>query len=180
MQKRFSVRDLSYISLFATLIAVSGYIVIPLPFSTVPVTAQTLAIMLAGGLLPPVHAAVSLLVFLMMGAIGIPVFAGGSAGLGIIAGKTGGYLIGFLAGAFLISLLKGKRPGFIRLLAANTVGGVVLVYALGVLWLSYVTGIGIQKAVIFGALPFIPGDIFKIVIASLITLKLNKHVNLSN
>lgn len=178
MQNKYTVRDLSYISLFATLIAVSGYIVIPLPISTVPVTAQTLAVMLAGGLLPPIHAATSVLVFLMMGAIGIPVFAGGSAGLGIIVGKTGGYLIGFLAGALLISLLKGKGPGFIRMLAANTAGGVIVVYTFGVLWLNYVTGIGISKAVIFGALPFIPGDIVKIVIAAIITLKLNRHVKL--
>lgn len=180
MQKKFSVRDLSYISLFATLIAVAGYIIIPLPFSTVPVTAQTLAVMLAGGLLPPLHAATSVLVFLMLGAVGIPVFAGGTAGLGIIAGKTGGYLVGFLAGAVLISVLKGKRPGLLRLLAANTAGGIVLVYTFGVLWLNYVTGIGITKSVIFGALPFIPGDIVKIIIAALITLKLNKHVKLTN
>lgn len=178
MQKKFSVRELSYISLFATLIAVSGYITIPLPISTVPVTAQTLAVMLAGGLLPPIHAAVSLLVFLLMGAVGIPVFAGGTAGLGIIAGKTGGYLIGFVAGAFIISLLKGKKPGFLRLLAANIVGGILVVYAFGVLWLNYVSGIGISKAVIFGALPFIPGDIVKIIIAALITLKLQGHVRL--
>ena len=178
MQKEFSVRDLSYISLFATLIAVAGYIIIPLPFSTVPVTAQTLAVMLAGSLLPPGHAASSILVFLMMGAIGIPVFAGGTAGLGIIIGKTGGYLIGFLAGAALISVLKGKRPGFLRLAAANIAGGIVVVYAFGVMWLNYVTGIGLTKAVIFGALPFIPGDIVKIIIAALITLKLSKHVKL--
>ncbi len=179
MQKKFSIRDLSYISLFATLIAVSGYIAIPLPFSTVPVTAQSLAVMLAGGLLSPVNAATSVLVFLLMGAIGIPVFAGGTAGLGIIAGKTGGYLIGFLAGAVLISVLKGKKPGFIRLLAANTAGGILLVYIFGVLWLNYVTGIGIAKSVVFGALPFLPGDIVKIVVAALVTLKLNKHIKLS-
>ena len=179
MQKKFSVRDLSYISLFATLIAVAGYIAIPLPFSTVPVTAQSMAVMLAGGLLPPVHAATSVLVFLLMGAIGIPVFAGGTAGLGIIAGKTGGYLIGFLAAAGLIAILKGKKTGFIRLLAAYTAGGILLVYTFGVLWLNYITGIGITKAVIFGALPFIPGDVVKVVAAALITLKLSKHIKFS-
>jgi len=178
MQKKFSIRDLSYISLFATLIAVSGYITIPLPFSTVPVTAQTLAVMLAGGLLPPSHAAVSVLVFLMMGAVGIPVFSGGAAGLGIILGKTGGYLVGFIAGAVFISFTKGKNPGFLRLLAVYTAGGILLVYVFGVLWLAQVTGMDIGKAVIFGALPFIPGDIVKIVVAALITLKLNRHIKL--
>lgn len=180
MQKRFSVRDLSYISLFATLIAVSGYISIPLPFSTVPVTAQTLAVMLAGSLLPVGHAAASVLVFLCMGAVGLPVFSGGTAGLGIIIGKTGGYLIGFLAGAVLISLLRGRKPGFFRMLTVNAIGGILVVYVFGVLWLNYVTGIGISKAVIFGALPFIPGDIVKIIVAALITQKLSKHIKISN
>lgn len=178
MQKRFSVRDLSYISLFATLIAVSGYISIPLPISTVPVTAQTLAVMLAGSLLPAWHAAASLLVFLAMGAVGLPVFSGGTAGLGVIAGKTGGYLIGFLVGAFIISVLRGKKPGFIRLLSANAIGGILVVYAFGVLWLNQVTGIGISKAIIVGALPFIPGDIVKVIAASFIALRLGKHIML--
>jgi len=178
MQKKFSVRDLCYISLFATLIAVSGYIIIPLPFSTVPVTAQTLAIMLAGGLLPPAHAAISVLVFLMMGAVGIPVFAGGAAGLGIILGKTGGYLLGFLVGAVFISFTKGHKPSFLRLLTVYTTGGIVLVYAFGVLWLAQVTGMDMGKAFVFGAIPFIPGDIAKILIAAVITLKLNGHIKL--
>lgn len=180
MQKRFSTRDLSYISLFATLIAVSGYIAIPLPFSTVPVTAQTLAVMLAGCLLPVGHAAASVFIFLLMGVAGLPVFSGGTAGLGIIAGKTGGYLIGFLAGAVLISLLKGKRPGFFRLLTVNVIGGIIVVYIFGVLWLNSVTGIGLSKAVVFGALPFIPGDIVKIIVAALIAQKLNKHIRLGS
>jgi biotin transport system substrate-specific component len=178
LQKKFSVKDLSYISLFAALISVSGYIFIPLPFSTVPVTAQTLTIMLAGSLLPVEHTIASIIVFLFMGAVGLPVFSGGTAGLGIIIGKTGGYLIGFLAGAVFISMLKGKQPGFKRLLAINAIGGILIVYAFGILWLNFVTGIGISEAVILGALPFIPGDIVKIIVAALISLRLSKHIKL--
>jgi biotin transport system substrate-specific component len=180
MQKKFSVRDLSYISLFATLIAVSGYISVPLPFSTVPVTAQSLAVMMAGDLLPVRHAAASLIVFLMLGAAGLPVFSGGTAGLGIIVGKTGGYLIGFLVGAVFISILKGKRPSLVRLLCVNAVGGIVVVYIFGVLWMNFVTGIGLDKAVILGALPFIPGDIVKAVVSALLALRLSKHIKLSS
>ena len=176
MQKRFTVKDLSYISLFASLTAVSGYIAIPLPFSTVPVTAQTLAVMLTGSLLPFKQSVLSLLIFLLMGAAGLPVFSGGAAGLGIILGKTGGYLIGFVAGAALISFLKGKEAGFVRLLAVNALGGIITVYAFGVLWLNYVTGIGIPQAILFGALPFIPGDIVKVVAAALISVRLSKYV----
>lgn len=176
MQRKLTVKDLSYVSLFATLISVSGYIIIPLPFSAVPVTAQTLAVMLAGSLLPVGQSVLSLLVFILMGAAGLPVFSGGSAGLGAILGKTGGYLIGFIVGAALISVLKGKKPGFVRLAAVNVLGGIVVVYTFGVFWLNYVTGIGISQAVIFGALPFIPGDILKVIIASVLSLRLSRHM----
>ncbi|HPL53834.1 MAG TPA: biotin transporter BioY [Bacillota bacterium] len=134
--------------------------------------------MLSGSLLPVGHTFTSLIIFLMMGAIGLPIFSGGTSGLGAIAGKTGGYLIGFLAGATLISLVKGKKPGFFRLLAINATGGILVVYTFGVLWLNYITGIGIRKAIIFGALPFIPGDIVKILAAAVITLRLNKHIRI--
>lgn len=178
MQKRFSVRSMCYISIFATLISISGYIFIPLPISTVPVTAQSLSVMLTGSLLPAGHAAASVLVFLLMGAIGFPVFSGGNAGLGIITGKTGGYLLGFLAGAVFISILKGRKPGFLRLTAINAVGGIFIVYIFGVLWLNRITAIGLGNAVIFGALPFIPGDIVKVVIAAFISTKLLRHIDL--
>ncbi|MGI6584614.1 MAG: biotin transporter BioY [Gracilibacteraceae bacterium] len=176
MQKKLSIKDLSYISLFAALVSVSGYIIIPLPFSAAPVTAQTLAVMLTGSLLPVGKSVLSLLIFILMGAAGLPVFSGGTAGLGVIMGKTGGYLIGFIAGAALISLLKGKNAGFARLAAVNTLGGIVVVYTFGVFWLNYVTGIGISQAFIFGALTFIPGDILKVIIASVLSLKLSKHM----
>ncbi len=176
MRKMFSVRDLCHISLFATLTAVSGYISVPLPFSPAPVTAQTLAVMLAGGLLPAGHAALSILIFIIMGIAGLPVFSGGASGPGYFVGKTGGYLIGFLAGAALISLLKGKNPGFLRLVAAYGIGGILVVYFFGVLWLDFVTKIGISKSIMAGALPFIPGDVLKVIAAAFITLRLKKHI----
>jgi biotin transport system substrate-specific component len=113
-----------------------------------------------------------------MGAAGLPVFSGGSAGLGIIVGKTGGYLFGFLAGAVFISFFKGQKPSFLRTLVVNAAGSILVVYFFGVLWLSYVTGIGLDKAVIFGALPFIPGDILKVAAASLISIRLSKHIKI--
>lgn len=176
MNTRIPIRDISYIALFATLIAVSGYISIPLPFSTVPVTAQTLAVMLAGSLLPTRKAALSIIVFLLMGAVGLPVFSGGASGLGIIVGKTGGYLIGFLFGAITTSLIRGKRAGFWRFFAANLTGGIIIVYIFGAIWLSFVTKMSMWNAFIFGVLPFIPGDIVKSVVASALAVRLEKHM----
>ncbi|MGE5630107.1 MAG: biotin transporter BioY [Caulobacteraceae bacterium] len=180
MKHRISVRDISYIALFATLTAVSGYISVPLPFPAAPVTAQTLSVMLAGGLLPAGQAALSILIFLLMGAVGLPAFSGGAGGLGIIVGKTGGYLIGFLIGAVVISLIRGKKPGFWRLLAANVIGGIIVVDICGALWLDFVTGMGISKALIFGVLPFIPGDMLKSIVAAVLSVRLYKHINITN
>jgi len=171
-----SARDISYIALFATLISISGYISIPLPISTVPVTAQTLAVMLAGSLLPAEKAASCIAVFILMGAVGLPVFSGGTSGIGIIAGKTGGYLIGFLFGAAAISLIKGKKPSFFRLFAANIIGGIIVVYIFGAAWLNFVTKIGIHNTIAFGVLPFIPGDLVKAAISSLLAVRLQKHI----
>lgn len=167
-------RDLIRIALFAALIAVSSYIIIPLPFSPVPVTAQAMFIMLAGSLLSVRHAAASLGVYLLLGIVGMPVFSGGRAGLGVLAGPTGGYLIGFFMGAVFIAWFVRGRKSFTYFLIANSLGGIVIVYLLGVSWLNFSTGMGYYAAFLNGALPFIIGDVFKVFAASVIAVRLAK------
>ncbi|MCY6355158.1 biotin transporter BioY [Clostridium sp. ZS2-4] len=173
MSKKLDIRDMIYAALFAALTGVLGYLVIPLPFSPVPITGQTLAVMLAGCVLTPLQAGLSMITFLFLGAVGVPVFSGGRAGLGVIAGPSGGYLIGFLIGAVVISMVKGKGDSFVRLIFASVVGGIMVVYLIGVPWLASMTGMGISKAITAGALPFIPGDLFKAFAAGLIGKKIN-------
>ncbi len=168
------IRDITYISLFAALISVSSYISLPIP--PVPVTAQTLAIMLAGSLLNYKQAAMSVIVFLLLGAFGVPVFSNGSSGISIILGPTGGYLFGFLAAAIVISLLRGKKNNIWQLGAANLIGGILVVYAFGIPWLAFTTGIGIQKALAVGAIKFLIGDIAKVVLATTIGYSLYKRL----
>lgn len=139
MGKKLKIRDMIYSALFATIIGVSSYIIIPLPISPVPITAQSLAVMLAGCVLTPIQVVLSMITFLLMGAIGIPVFSGGTAGFGIIVGKTGGYLIGFLIGAIIISLLVRKNKSLVNMMIACFVGGIVVVHILGSAWLGQVT-----------------------------------------
>ena len=170
------LNDLMYAGLFAALTAVLGLVSIPLPFSPVPISGQSLAIMLAGSVLTVRQAGLSLLTFLLVGAIGVPVFAGGTGGLGIVFGPRGGYLLGFMLGAMAISALKGSGYQVWRLAIANVVGGIGVVYVLGVVWLSVVTGMGLQKAFLAGALPFIPGDLLKVFIASVVGAALNKQL----
>lgn len=173
---KYNVRDLTYAGLFTAIIVVLSYVSIPLPFSPVPVTGQSLAIMLAGSILTRRQATLSVLTFLFLGIIGVPVFAGGTSGIRVLLGPTGGFLIGFLASVITISLLKGNGNRLISLAIANTLGGIVILYSFGVVWLSISTGIQLSQAFLSGALPFIPGDIIKVIIATPLSLMINQKV----
>ncbi|MDF2532287.1 MAG: BioY protein, partial [Clostridia bacterium] len=115
--------------------------------------------------------------YLLLGAVGAPIFAGGTAGLPIILGKTGGYLIGFLVGAVVISLMRGKKSNLIRLGIANVIGGIIVVNLFGAVWLNYITGMGMAKTFMLGVLPFIPGDLIKAATATIIAIRLNKYIS---
>ena len=170
-----SLRGMVYASLFGALTAVGAYIIIPLP--PVPITLQTLFLGLAGTLLGGRLGALSQVIYLLLGIIGLPVFAGGKAGLGVLFGPTGGYLIGFVAAAFVIGKLTAlkARPGF-AWLCLSLVAGTAVLYALGVLQLSLVARLAPVKALAVGVLPFLPGDGIKIVLTAWIALKLRDRL----
>lgn len=176
MTKRTELIDFIYAALFAALTGVLGFISIPLPFSPVPVSGQSLGIMLAGSILTVRQAVFSVLTFILIGAAGVPIFSGFTGGVGVLVGPRGGYYIGFLIGAAFIAWLRGQNNNVWRLALTNVIGGIIIVYALGVLWLSFVTGMGWQKAIMAGALPFIPGDLFKVFIATVIGTAINKRL----
>jgi biotin transport system substrate-specific component len=170
-----SLRGIHHAALFGALTAVGAYIIIPLP--PVPITLQTLFLGLAALLLGGRLGALSQAVYVMLGVIGLPVFAGGKAGLGVLLGPTGGYLIGFILAAFVIGKLAAlkTRPGF-AWLCLSLVAGTVVIYACGILQLTLVARLTFLKALTVGALPFLPGDIIKIVLAAVITLKLRDRL----
>ncbi len=103
-------RDMVLVALFAALTAIGGWLSFPLPFSPVPITLQVLFVLLAGALLGPMRGALSQIIYVLIGAIGLPVFAQFSGGIGILVGPTGGYLIGFIVAAFLVGLIVEKAP----------------------------------------------------------------------
>jgi biotin transport system substrate-specific component len=170
-----SLRGMVFASLFGALTAVGAYIIIPLP--PVPITLQTLFLGLAGTLLGGRLGALSQVVYLLLGIIGLPVFAGGKAGLGVLFGPTGGYLIGFVAAAFVIGKVTALkvRPGF-AWLCLSLVAGTAVLYALGVLQLSLVARLAPMKALVVGVLPFLPGDGIKIGLTAWIALKLRDRL----
>jgi biotin transport system substrate-specific component len=170
-----SLRGMVYASLFGALTAVGAYIIIPLP--PVPITLQTLFLGLAGTLLGGRLGALSQVVYLLLGILGLPVFAGGKAGLGVLFGPTGGYLIGFIAAAFVIGKITAMkaRPGF-AWFCLSLVAGTAVLYALGVLQLSLVARLAPAKALVVGVLPFLPGDGIKILLTAWIARKLRDRL----
>lgn len=173
--QKSSLRGLAYASMFGALTAIGAYIMIPLP--PVPVTMQTLFVILAGTLLGGYLGALSQVVYILLGVIGLPVFTGGKAGIGVLFGPTGGYLIGFVVGAYIIGKLASLRrdPGVLWLMGAMTAGMSVL-YTLGIIQLMLVAKLDIIKAVAVGLLPPLPGDIIKIIISSFVCQKIRPRI----
>jgi biotin transport system substrate-specific component len=160
------LRKLVLASLMAALIAVGGYIAIPV--GPVPIVLQNLFVLVAALLLGSRWAAASVAVYLLAGACGLPVFAGGGGGLGHLFGPRGGYLFGFLVAAWVvgrISEMSRQRP--LAEIAAMVIGSLVI-YAVGVPWLGTLLGLSLGKALAVGMYPFIPGDALKIAAAWLI------------
>lgn len=146
------------------LVALLAQFAVPLPFSPVPVTGQTLAVLMVGMLLGSRRGSLALLTYLAEGAMGLPVLAGGAAGLARLTGPTGGYLIGFVAAAFLVGWLAergwDRRPG--TTLLAMLLGNAVI-YVCGLPWLAHFVGVG--RVLSLGLLPFLPGDLGKALLA---------------
>lgn len=175
-----------YASLFAALIAAGAYIAIPI--GPVPIVLQNLFIFLAGLLLGGRWGLACVGVYLLAGACGLPVFAGGTGGIARFAGPTGGYLIGFLPAVFLIGLIsenmgdtKNQSPVFWKNRAVYDVlamiCGTAIIYAVGVTWLKTVTGMAWGKTLTLGMYPFLPGDIIKIVAAAAIAKALRPVIS---
>lgn len=160
------------IALMAALVGILSYISVPIP--PVPITAQTIAVMLTGLLLPPIDAMLSILIFILLGAIGVPVFSNGSSGLGVIFGPTGGYIFGFLVSAGFISYFKGTGKNIYRNLMVTLIGGIFVIYLIGIPWLAKAYSMDIISAIKAGALPFLIGDFLKVILASFIGRKINK------
>jgi biotin transport system substrate-specific component len=147
-------------------IALCAQIRIPLPFTPVPVTGQTFAILMVGSLFGSRQGGITLLFYLLLGAIGLPVFAGGEAGWQYIQGSTFGYLLAFPLAAMLTGWLAQRGwDRKVSMTILSMILGNVVIYTFGVAWLSML--VGMQQAVVFGLLPFVVGDILKIGLAAL-------------
>jgi biotin transport system substrate-specific component len=157
------LRPMVYAALMAALTAAGAYIAIPI--GPVPIVLQNLMVMLAGLLLGRHWGLISVCVYLVAGAAGLPVFAGGTGGIGKFVGPTGGYLLGFAAAAYLIGAISERGRGKMAVDILAMIAGTLIIYSFGVAWLKVVTGMGLSKAIAVGMLPFLPGDALKIAAA---------------
>ncbi|MEH3090388.1 MAG: biotin transporter BioY [Microbacterium arborescens] len=167
-RRSLDATDLARAAVFAALIAVLGLPGSFTVFGGVPITAQTLGVMLAGAVLGPVVGAASVATFLALVAVGLPLLAGGRGGLAVFVGPTGGYLLGWLVGAVVVGLIVhagGRRPVWWRTAAGMLVGGVLVVYACGIPVQSLVLRLAIEQAALAN-LAFVPGDVVKAVVAT--------------
>lgn len=174
MKKTLTVRELSVISIFTALTAVLAQIAIPLPFTPVPISFGLVAVYITGILLKPKHAILTQLCYLLLGAVGVPVFGGFRGGMAALFGPTGGYLMVYpiMAGIVAAALNsrksleaetrqnKGRR--FLKAAVSIFIAHMVI-YLGGTAWLSVTSGNSFQASLALGVYPYIPLDIAKIV-----------------
>ncbi len=146
-------------------VALCAQLAFDLPFSPVPVTGQTFAVLLVGALLGSRRGALALIAYAAEGAAGLPVFAMGRAGAAVLFGPTGGYIFGFILAAWLVGLLaeKGWDRRFPTAVIAMSIGTAVI-FLFGASWLAPV--VGADKVLALGVMPFLPGALVKIVLAA--------------
>lgn len=173
-QRRADIgRDLARIAIFAALIVVLGMVTIPIP-GGVPITAQTLGVMLAGAVLGPRKAPLAVSLVLALAAIGLPVLAGGRGGLGVFVGPTAGYLVGWVFGALVIGLIvHGRRITWWRVALGAVVGGIIVVYLFGIPVQALVLDVDLAPTAL-SSLVFLPGDLLKAAGATVLTLALRR------
>ncbi len=161
------LRDLTLIVLGSLFVAVLAQVKIPLPFTPVPLTGQTFAVLLTAAALGSKRGAASMAFYIALGTFGLPVFAGGASGMSYLSGATLGYLVGFVVAAFIVGLLaergleRNVRTSIIPFLI-----GTIIIYACGVTWLAIILG-SFSKAVTAGLVPFLIGDAIKLIAAAL-------------
>ncbi|MGP8320855.1 MAG: biotin transporter BioY [Methanosarcinaceae archaeon] len=167
-----NIRKMVFASLFAAMTAVGAYIKIPIPIGPVPLTLQVLFVLIAGIMLKSKWGTISMLVYVLLGIVGLPVFAGGASGPGVLFGPTGGYLIGFMAAAFVVGYLAERKGTFnILLNAVFMTIGLGVIYLFGVAQLVIVAKLTIMQAIAAGIFPFLIGDLMKITAGAYITSK---------
>lgn len=167
---------LSYSAICAAIIAVSAWI--SLPFSVIPVTLQSFAVCAVAGLLGWKWGLASLFVYVLLGAVGMPVFSGFGGGIGVLTGASGGYIIGFFTTVLIVGIISNKYGGRFLPMLISMAAGILACYAIGTLWFifGYSTESGTGAALATCVAPFVIPDAVKIIAAALVVSRLKPHL----
>ena len=178
--RKTATLDITLIALFAAIMALLGFVPrFDLPFLPVPVpiTGQSLGPMLAGLILGARRGFLSMLLFVALVAAGLPLLAGFRGGLGVFAGPTAGFVIGFPIAAWVVGAVHQRLPAQFSFLSAGVaclLGGIVALYAIGMPWAFLVAGLPLTKGVVLAFSVFVPGDVLKAVLAACVAVGVNK------
>lgn len=166
-----SARNLARIAVFAALTAGMGLLGSFTVGGVVPITLQTLGVMLAGAVLGPWRGAASMALLILGVTLGLPLLAGGRGGIGVFVSPTAGYLIGWLVAPIVIGLIVGRRPVWWRIALGSVIGGILVIYLFGIPVQAWFTQLTIGETIIT-SLVFLPGDLIKVAIATVVTMGL--------
>ena len=170
--QKIKTKQMVLIALMTAVTCVLGPLSIPLPFSPVPISLTNFAIFLAIFVLGMKNGTISFIIYLLLGAVGVPVFSSFRGGLQVLAGPTGGYLIGFI---FLALIMGFALDHFDRKLLPTIIGmiiGIVVCYAFVTVWLAKLLSLSFKEGLMMGVIPYLPGDAAKIIIAAIVGPKL--------
>ena len=169
-------REMVFTAIAAALICISAPFVIPLP-SAVPLSLATVMVYLSGTILGKTKGTLAVVIYLLIGLVGLPVFSGFTGGLSWFAGVTGGYLIGYIPCTFLTGLFTEAFSGKIWAMVTGMVLGTISLYVIGTAWFMLFTGSDMTSALFSCVVPFLVSDIIKIVGVTAISLPLRKKLN---
>ena len=170
--QKIKTKQMVLIALMTAVTCVLGPLSIPLPFSPVPISLTNFAIFLAIFVLGMENGTISFIIYLLLGAVGVPVFSSFRGGLQVLAGATGGCLIGFI---FLALIMGFALDHFDRKLVPTIIGmiiGMAVCYAFGTVWLAKLLSLSFKEGLMMGVIPYLPGDAAKIIIAAIVGPKL--------
>lgn len=173
-QPRDSIREMMKMALCVAFCCVTAYISFPLPFTPGMVTALTIALGVTAFVLTPRQTFMVIAVYTLLGAIGLPVYVGGTAGFGKLFGPTGGFIIAWLLAYPLVSAAKGRENSFKRYALMDISLGMPITYLGGLISMMLVMDVTLSQALVMAVVPFIPGDIMKCLMAAFLGTKVNQ------
>ncbi|MCD8118181.1 MAG: biotin transporter BioY [Lachnospiraceae bacterium] len=173
-KSRISTKNIVLCALMAAFTAVCAQIQISLP--VIPITLGLFGVFMTACLLGPLYGTLSVTIYVLIGAIGVPVFAGFKGGIAVLFGSTGGYIIGYIFAALIIGLITRKFGVKIPVLILAMAAGTLVCYFFGTVWYMVLSGNSLAIALTYCVLPFIPGECIKIIVTALLVPKLKKAI----